>query len=274
METNTLSYYAPGCNCANGMPTRLKSFTTQQTNATAISSQKSIDVDLLTAEGDKVTISLDAKMAALSGSYEKSVMDEQGYAYQKTEIAFSLYERNMTFTVEGDLSDDELKDINKALKSLDRMMNHFVNGNLKPMLADAEKMKGLETISELTATMSYEREVIRAEQTQISSITETPVAGTIPAQDTTTAKTPLMQMAEKADAVGQTMGEEMKAHQAKLDKMVAFFEQLMDDYRDQMKAFNKLGTQMVDRIAEAVTNALSNANGAEQNDEQEELGRV
>ena len=270
METKALTTYAPGYNQANGMSTRLKSFTGEQTKATAISSHESLGVDLVTAEGDKVTISLDAKMAALYGSYEKSVMDEHGYAQQTTEVAFALYERNMTFTVEGDLSDDELKDINKALKSLDRMMNQFVNGNLKPMLAEAEKMKGLDTISELTATMSYEREVIHAEQTQISSITETPVAGTIPAQGPTTANTSLMQMAEKADAVGQAMADEMKAHQAQLDKMVAFFEQLMDDYRDQMKGFNKLGTQMVDRIAEEVTNALSNANGAEQNDEQEQ----
>lgn len=268
MKTNTFNTFAPSCSCANGMSTRLKSFTAEQTKAASISSQKSLDVDLVTAEGDKVSISLDAKMAALYGSYEKDVMNDQGYAHQQTEVAFVLYERNMTFTVEGDLSDDELKDIHKALKSLDRMMNHYVNGDLKPALAKADKIAGLDTISELNATMSYQREVIRAEQTQITAVTETPVAGAISADEPAIAATPLMQMAEKADAVGQAMAEKMKAHKARLDKMVAFFEQLMEDYRNRMQGLNKLGSQMVDRIAAKVTNSLLDGRGAEHDDEQ------
>ncbi len=254
METNTIATNTPN----TGLSANLKSLTAEQTTAAAISTEKSMDINLVTAEGDKVTISLDAKMAALYGSYQKVTMDESGYSSQSTRMAYNSYEREMTFTVEGDLNEDERKDIAKALKSLDRMMNQFVNGQLKPMLATAEKMKGLDTIAELEATMSYKREIVQADQTNVTVVTGTPAPVDGAVQPAVGGQqVDLAQLAEKADAVGDAMADKIKSNQARIDRMMAFFERLMDDYRGQMKGFNKLGTRMIDRIADRVNEALS-----------------
>lgn len=247
----------------NGNPeSDLRAWQAERTAVAAVSSSQHMDVQLVTAEGDKVTLSLDAKAAAMYGTFENAAADEESFSAAKGEFSAALYEREMTFTVEGDLSAEEKKDIRKALRTLDRMMHNFVNGDLKPMLAKAEKLQGLESIAGLEAHMSYERTVVVAQQTQVTAVSgpaAQPVSQSV--QSLSPSDTPVMSLADKADAVGDVMAQEVATAQTPADRMLAFVEQLLDDYRRRMEEFDPLGGRMIDRVAGRLHEALAQFNG-------------
>lgn len=240
------------------MDSGMTALQSRKTAVAAISSSQNMEVNLVTAEGDKVTISLDAKAAALYGINESTEMDENHLAYRKTELSVGLYEREMSFTVEGELSSEERRDIRKVLKTLDRMMNHMVNGNLKPMMADAKRLKGLDTIASLEADMSVERQVLVASQTQQTVQTATGDNAAQPAATGSQANTDILDVVDQtADRMGQVVAEA----ETPMERMMSFVDQLLSDYRQQMEEFTPAGGEtFIDRLSEQLHSALSTFN--------------
>jgi hypothetical protein len=211
-----------------------------------------------------VTISLDAKSAALYGSHEKIEKTGNMQTHQLSELTIALYEREMTFTVEGDLNDEEKRDIDKTLKTLDRMLDNFVNGRLTPMLAKAKSLQGLDSISSLKATLSYEQTAIMAEQSQINTIFDNSPAGAELSPDKTVQmqnNESVSQLMEKADALANDMAETAISVQPPLTRMYSLTNQLLDDYRNQLKNFYPLGGEIIDRISNQFHNRLLESNG-------------
>jgi hypothetical protein len=266
METN-ISTNLPSYTPYSGQD--LRSLQAERAAVAAVSTSKSMDVQLVTDEGDKVTISLDARAAAMYGVFEKSAMeaDDQSVqlAYEKTELSASLYEREMTFTVEGDLNDEEKKDIRKALKTLDRMMNRLIHGDFKSMLGKAEKLKGLESLASIDAEMSYERTVLVAQQSSASAVSgPSPAPAVTPAAPVDLAPValaePAVELVQKADAVGEAAANEVQTAQTPMERMMVFFDQLLEDYRKQAAQLDPMGAKVVDRVAETLRNALEQFN--------------
>lgn len=275
METNIAS--VPAFQSTGDLDVQLRSFQAEQTKLAAVSTSREMDISLVTREGDKVTISLDAKAAALYGIYENLEMNDEGMAYQKSELTAALYEREMTFTVEGDLNREERRDIRKALKTLDRMMHHFSEGHMKPMLRGTRRLQGLDTIAGLDASFSYERQILVAEQTQVASEYSGVTGATVPsatsvdevsqpevlkpAQSSASA----LQLMEEADTVADDMAQVVTEVQSPFDRMLSFVDQLLNDYREQMAQFDPMGANMIDHIADRIRDALAGFNrGAEE----------
>lgn len=259
METTIANLPALGAN--TNMERSLRSLQAERTAVAAMSSEQHLDVTLVTDEGDKVTLSLDARAAAMYGAYEAMSADGQGFAAAKGEFSAGLYEREMTFTVEGDLSEKEQKDIRKALKTLDQMMHNFVNGDLKPMMAKIGKLQGLESLAGIEANMSYERTVVVARQSQATAVYGPASPTTLPVVQSDDSETAL---AQKTDALGDQMAQVITASQSPADRMLAFVEQLLDDYRKQMAEFDPMGVRMVDRVAGQMRDALLRFNSRNQ----------
>jgi hypothetical protein len=139
-----------------------------QTQLAAISSSRSIDLDLVTEEGDKVTLSIDAKAFAMAASSGEVELDEDGIAAQWSGLRAGAVEREIQLTVEGELNRQERREIRKVLKTINKMMAQFVQGKLVPMMNKAKKLGGLETIDSLELSMSYERQFLVARQNQVS----------------------------------------------------------------------------------------------------------
>jgi hypothetical protein len=73
--------------------------------------------------------------------------------------------------VSGDLNEQELKDIKKAIKGIDKIMTDLLyGGDMVKATAKASKIRDLDTISGLEANYRYEKEVI-VEQTSIKEVT-------------------------------------------------------------------------------------------------------
>jgi hypothetical protein len=261
METNiaNLSTFHPNPHTDS----QLRAWQAERTTVAAVSNEQHLDVTLVTDEGDKVTLSLDARAAAMYGTHAQAAADGQGFSAAKGEFSAGLYEREMTFTVEGELSAEEQKDIRKALKTLDRMMHNFVNGDVKPMLAKVGKLQGLESLAGIEAHMSYERTVVVAQQSQATAEygSAMPAVET-PAQAPALSEAPdaSASLENKADAMGAQMAKEISAAQTPAERVLAFVEQLFDDYRQQMAAFDPLGGRTIDRVAGQLREALARLN--------------
>jgi len=266
MEINmpATSTAAPGAR--SDLDAYLGAFRAEQTKVAAVSTSQQMEVQLMTLEGDRVTISLDARSAALYGAYSAVGADENGAAYQKHELSASLYEREMTFTVEGDLNREERRDIFKALKTLDRMMHQFSEGHLKPVLTGARKLQGLDTLAGIDATMSIDKQVLVAEQTRISAVPGTLAADTsspqVPLEDAGTvdqdSASPLL---AATDALAEKMARTVAETPTPKDRLMSFVEQLMKDYREQMAHFDPMGADVVDRMTSRLHDALARFSG-------------
>ena len=122
----TLSYQPTGDDA-------LRTLQASRSNLAVVSSTRQMDIELVTAEGDKVTLTMGSRAAGLYAAFEDVQTDGSGaMAYNKSELTMGLYQRDLSFTVEGDLSAAERRDIKKVLKTLDKMMVNCGPRPLKP----------------------------------------------------------------------------------------------------------------------------------------------
>jgi hypothetical protein len=112
------------------------------------------DIVIETHEGDRVTLSSSAYAAGSYEAYEAFAMGNGTAAWQSgTSVSFESG-RALTLSVSGDLNSRELGDINKILKTLDKMMNDLASGDLEGALARSSKFNGIDSIASFSADMS------------------------------------------------------------------------------------------------------------------------
>lgn len=160
VSSPTLPQYLPAPDSS------LRSFQASHTDLSLVSSTRHLDLNMVTAEGDKVTLSLDSRLAALSSASEQGQVNDDGRLdFERSRLSIGLYQREMSFTVEGDLNAAELRDIRKVLKTLNKMMNKFVKGELSTLQKQALSLQGLNTVAGLEADLSYNIQTLDARQT-------------------------------------------------------------------------------------------------------------
>ena len=130
---------------------------TESLNAGRIAKSETRDTDLklTTKEGDIVTLKslsdFDAEMTTYS-AFKKtndSMTSMSGFS------ASLNYSSSYEISLEGDFSKEELRDINKAIKKLEKAMKHLSNGNLDKAVDKAVSIAGLETVGGFEANLSY-----------------------------------------------------------------------------------------------------------------------
>ena len=168
-----ISHQLPAtCQCTpQPLNANLASAAVLQTQLAAVSTSRSLDLSLVTEEGDTVTLSWDATTAALAFQEESMAMDEDGdVRYRQTALAMQSYESDFSLTIEGDLNAEETREIRKVLQVLNRMMGQMANGNTPMGIGARQSLMGLDTIATLDAQMSYERNVLVANQAQAEMV--------------------------------------------------------------------------------------------------------
>jgi hypothetical protein len=113
-------------------------------------------VTIVTAEGDTVTLSSSSQIQATYMTYDGMGRVNDGFATFQGERLRLDANRERSIQIEGDLSKQELKDIHKALKIIDRMVRGFLSGDPGQVLASALKIGGLESVSSLEASLQFE----------------------------------------------------------------------------------------------------------------------
>ncbi len=244
---------AVSCNCSTDLAAN-RSFQAAQTRLAALSTSRSMDLDLVTEEGDRVTLSIDTQASAIYAAYGEVGMDGDSFSGQWGEFSGGAFERVVAFTVDGDLNKEERREIRKVIKTLNRMMNDFVKGKLNPMVAKARKLEGLETIESLEVEMSYAHQALVAQQTEAAT-----------AYDRTGGATPdsykplnvvEVPVEKEAEVVAMEMAGEVAASPAPLDPMKELADRLLEAYRDRAAAWNALAGQVIDHIRDIFESAL------------------
>lgn len=117
--------------------------------------RKSTDVTIVTAEGDKVTLSASSLMETEFTSYNHLGILKG----QKTEIhgeEFTAYSNDKIFIkVEGELSVEELADIQAVMKKIEEIGDELFSGDIDGAVIGALSLGGLGSLTSLQANLQY-----------------------------------------------------------------------------------------------------------------------
>ncbi len=161
------------------------SYTSLALKAARVTASTSLskDITIETAEGDKVTLSYRNDTSFQAASYdalyqrnslvngENGDLMHQRTTQSHTDIFSYSQESRFSLTVEGDLNEQERKDIREALERIDKLMiDTLQGGDLLHGAKDAAKIIALESIAAVDADYRYQSLVTIEEMTQVASI--------------------------------------------------------------------------------------------------------
>ncbi len=177
METNSLS---------PGMSPRQNALSDEQfagyVRKQSISARESLDAGLTikTREGDIVTLESNTYSELDSFAYDSKgiLATESGTAMSAQSIREITLRsgESFSFSVQGDLSAQELEDIEAIVKGIDGVISEVAEGDMDDAVAKALSMGGYDTISEYSADISYQRSYAVRSQVQEQNINAIPEA--------------------------------------------------------------------------------------------------
>lgn len=144
---------------------------TAQVGAIQSSTDFSGKVSVVTAEGDKVTFSLDAETSFRFANYQCKAQGNEKSLDVKGESADSSQSQTLGLTVEGDLNDQEVADLSKLFKSVTSIFRQFFSGQDEQAVAKtaklAERFGNFSTLAGLDMSVDVTRSmtVLAAQQT-------------------------------------------------------------------------------------------------------------
>ncbi len=132
----------------------------EQTSARATWKQN-LDLSLKTREGDQVTINatsfsqLDTIVYDQTGRMDTgNTSSTSGFSHRTMTLETGS---SFTFSVDGNLSDEELDDIEQILGSLDLVLGEMASGDMEGAVETALGMTGYDTVSSFSADLGMER---------------------------------------------------------------------------------------------------------------------
>jgi len=116
-----------------------------------VSEDQSADINIFTAEGDTVTLSSDYHSEATLLTYQHLAFSNSGYEAEQGKLVDYNEERNVSLSVTGSLSDQEMADIQALLSDLGEMLKAFLTGNNEGEGGVEENSTDISRYSSLTA---------------------------------------------------------------------------------------------------------------------------
>ena len=121
------------CSCTPAEPSNLAqanwAYQSAQIAEAHIAGEQSTDIQIQTADGDKVTLSSDIKFESSAIVYEKLGQTSTGYSRSQGQIVSANASSELELTVEGTLDEQEKKEIKAVLMNLFKMVKDFLSGN-------------------------------------------------------------------------------------------------------------------------------------------------
>jgi hypothetical protein len=143
-----------------------------QIEKTVIAGEQSTDIEIQTADGDKVTLSSNLQFESSALVYEELGRCGARYSESRGQLLSAAASSKFELTVEGTLDEQEKKDIKAVLMNLFKMVKDFISGQ-----ADIEKAQNfadLTTISKVTAEFDVRASVTVAAQSSADYAAQSP----------------------------------------------------------------------------------------------------
>ncbi len=148
------------------------SYSDRQLIRVSESHQENKDITIFTEDGDRVTITSNQQSQASYTKYtaithqnnyadfDNITFDQNRYAMFQDERFEFENSRNFSISVDGDLNEQELKDIRKTIKAIDKIMTDILNGgDITQGVVKAIQLVNLDSISGIAANYRYENAI-------------------------------------------------------------------------------------------------------------------
>jgi hypothetical protein len=158
------------------------------TKVSAISASTDLtgQLSVTTAEGDKVTLTADFEARFQALNYQGQIQTDAGPAQVSAKSIEASLSKQYGVTVEGDLNEQELNDLEKLFRKVSGIFNKYFRGQDDEALAKtaklADKFGGLSSLSSLDLSVSVERSVTVVAAQIASDVTGQPA---VPANSST-----------------------------------------------------------------------------------------
>lgn len=119
----------------------------------------STDFAFVTAEGDKITLSTDALSQAVYTSYDARGRLRGQRLDVHAETLYLASAQKSALSIEGELSQEEIKDIQRVLDTLGKYASDLVAGTLEQPLEQLLDLHDLDTLQSVDASLEYSQSV-------------------------------------------------------------------------------------------------------------------
>jgi hypothetical protein len=135
------------------------SYPSSRLNRLDVSEEQQADFDIVTAEGDRVSLSSDYSAAASLTTYAHMAISDSGFRHIEAQMLNFQMEQDIAVTVEGDLNPQELADIKSLLSDLGAMFKEFLTaGGQEPPGVD-EDFSRLSSLKSVQAQFAHSASV-------------------------------------------------------------------------------------------------------------------
>lgn len=217
---------------------------------------KASDIVIETLEGDRVTLSTSAYATGGYETYEAFAIGGGAAARQYGASAYFESSQELSLSVSGDLNQQELNDISKILRTLDKMMNDLAAGDLKSALAGSARFSGIDSISSFSADMSITASVA------VGRYEAAAVSIPLPAGETGDGHA-----VGRIDRAADNFSRGLNAKTASTGNLVETLEKYFSDWFEERSAENEghdKGMNWASRFARRLMEGLLNDRGSEE----------
>ena len=131
-----------------------------QINMAAVSREQSADITLVTKEGDKVTLAFDSSFEAAYATYDRQARMNGAQTESRGQLSSVHVTREITLSVEGDLNEEEKKEIKKVVGEIFEMMKNFLSDPGGDPTVSAVKDIELDTLANVEAQFEVSRSIL------------------------------------------------------------------------------------------------------------------
>jgi hypothetical protein len=141
-------------------------------NLAAVSREQSADITIVTKEGDTVTLSADSSIEAAYATYDKKAQLKGAYSESMGRLTSATVEREISISVEGDINDQEKKEIKQVMREIFKMMKDFLTGRLDDTAVSAVKDFELDTLANVEAKFEVKQVVLEVNHMSAEYMTD------------------------------------------------------------------------------------------------------
>lgn len=153
-----------------------------QVTGVAVSNDFSGRLSVTTAEGDTITLTADLEADYRAVNYRSSAQTESAAVDVKANFAEYSLKREFGVTVEGNLNEQELHDLEKLFRKVSNIFRKFLHGEDEEALAKsvklADRFDRLSSLSSLDLSVDVERSITVLAAQVVSDVTRQPLPTT------------------------------------------------------------------------------------------------
>ena len=172
---------AVSCHC-NDQPNKFNAvqdnwaYRSSEISKTIIAGEQSTDIEIKTADGDKVTVSSDIKFESTAVTYDALGRTSSSYSRSQARIVSASATSRLELTIEGTLDQHEKREIKAVLTKLLKMVKNYISG--KAGTEELQNFGNLTTISGVKDDVDTHASITTAAQLSAKHVSRTAVADT------------------------------------------------------------------------------------------------